>query len=199
MTYYSVLFPPFIVCIGCIRGTRCCGEAWGRCICRRPHFESCCSRISDPTCEAANAACNALRATARAALRVVEETVRGARGSVDVADGVLVAAQGVVNTARGALDAAVAVLEVASQTYRLGTEAATAIASVGVSGLVSIRAISFDVSLGAANSGSFSGSVRANFLGQAEVNIGLEINMRDITAMARELANQIGDGLSSLF
>ncbi len=181
MTYYSVLFPPFIVCIGCIRGTRCCGRVWGNCICLRPHFESCCSRISDPTCEAANAACNALRATARAALRVVEETVRGARHSVDVADGALVAAQRVVNTARGTLDAAVAVLEAASQTYRLGTEAASAIASVGVNGLVSIRAISFDVSLGAANSGSFSGSVRANFLGQAEVNIGLEINMRDIT------------------
>ena len=125
--------------------------------------------------------------------------MNGARQSLDAAEAALVAAQDIVNAARSSLDAAVGVLEAASQTYRAGSLAAQKIAEVGVNGLISIREISFDVSLSAASGGSFAGSVRVSFLGQTEVSVGLSINMQDITAMARQLADRVGNGLSSLF
>ncbi len=125
--------------------------------------------------------------------------VSTARRSLDAAKDVLDGARATVNTARVSLDAANLALQAASATYNVGSKAAGKIASFGINGLISIREISFDVNLSVANGGSFSGSVRANFLGQTEVTVRLNINVRDITSMAKQLANRIGDDFSSLF
>jgi hypothetical protein len=97
-----------------------------------------------------------------------------------------------VNVAQTAVDG----IEAA---YAAGLEAAEFIARLGLNGLISIREISFDVGLGAASGGSFSGSVTAVFGGAAEVTISFNINLYDITSMVTQLVDHIGNGLSSLF
>ena len=49
------------MCIGCPRGWICCGRAWGKCICKKPGWNSCCTRTIDPACKSANAACSLLK------------------------------------------------------------------------------------------------------------------------------------------
>ncbi len=125
--------------------------------------------------------------------------VRIARHSLVVAEGTLRAVQATVNTARVSLHVANAVLHAASNTYRVGTEAAHKITQFGLNGLIDIRMMTFDVNLNVANGGSFSGLVRVRFFGHAESTIHLHINLRDITAMAKQLADRIGNHFSSLF
>ena len=84
-------------------------------------------------------------------------------------------------------------------TYAAGLEAANLISRLGVNGLINIRQISFDVELATAAGGSFSGSATAVFAGAAETTVSLNVNLFDILSMARQLANHIGNGLSSLF
>ncbi len=169
------------------------------CVCEEPRINPCCTRIPDPVCEGENLACRGLRATAEEAIRAAEGTVSVAQKSVDAAEGVLKAAQATVNAARGSLNAAKEVLKATSDTFKVGSEVARKIADFGVNGLISIREISFDVNLSVASGGSFSGSVRASFLGQADISVSLRIDMRDITSMAKQLADEIGNAFSSLF
>ena len=41
-------------------------------MCKRPRFNSCCRRITDPVCATANKACEGLKATARTAIKAAE-------------------------------------------------------------------------------------------------------------------------------
>ena len=132
-------------------------------------------------------------------MSAAEEAVDSSRVTLDatkaalaIPEGALVAAEQGVNVAQTALDGIKAA-------YAAGLKAAEFIARLGLNGLISIREISFDVSLDVAAGGSFSGSVRAVFAGAAEVTISFNINLYDITSMVTQLVNRIGDGLSSLF
>ena len=187
------------VCVPCIDGTFCCGRIFGVCICGLPDIKDCCNRITDPICEAANFGCEALRATANLGIDVAEGVVEGARQTLTLAKLALEAAQEIVDASQVTLDIANGVLEAAAATYRFGTEAATAIAEFGLTGLINIREISFDVGLSAATGGQFSASIRASFLGSDEVTLSLSINVRDIVSIAKDLAEEIGEGFSSLF
>ena len=139
--------------------------------------------------------CETLREAARAAQGLVQL----ARESLNFAELILDAAQEIVDVARLTLDAANAALDTARATYQVGADAALTIAQVGINGLVSIREISFDVELSVADGGAFAASIQASFLGQADVTLSVNINLRDITATARNLADQIGNEFSSLF
>ena len=90
-------------------------------------------------------------------------------------------------------------LEGVNKAFAVGIEAASAVASFGLNGLISIIRISFRANLNHAAGGSFSGSVRAVFAGAAEATVSLNINLHDITSMAKQLADHIGNGFSSLF
>ena len=104
-----------------------------------------------------------------------------------------------MNAARASLHVANGVLTAARHTYKLGSQAASAVAKLGINGLISIREFRFDVGLRSAGSGHFSGMLRAKFLGHAEVNLRLNINVRDIRGAIRQIAENIGRGFSSLF
>ena len=119
-------------------------------------------------------------------------TLEAAKAALYIPEGALIAAEQGVVVAQGVLDGIEA-------TYAAGLKAADFIARLGLNGLISIREISFDVSLDVAAGGAFSGSVRAVFAGAAEVTISFNINLYDITSMVTQLVNRIGDGLSSLF
>lgn len=51
------------MCVGCPRRWICCGRKWGKCIFKRPGWNSCCTRTIDPACKSANAACSLLRSS----------------------------------------------------------------------------------------------------------------------------------------
>lgn len=168
-------------------------------MCYRPSWNGCCTRISDPVCEAENAACVALKEPIRLAFRGAEELIDSSRHTLEVANaGIIVLQQG-VSAAELGLRGAQEAVDGVERAYAAGLQAADFLARLGVNGLISIRRISFDVELDAAARGSFSGSVTARFAGAAETTISLNIDLYDIASMARQLAGRIGDGLSSLF
>lgn len=187
------------VCIGCPSGVTCCGSAWGTCVCYRPGWDSCCTRIPDPVCESENAACLLLKEPIKLALKGAEEIVDSSRVALDAAKAALIPLEAAVAAAKTAVTVAQDALEGIKAAFAVGLQAATAIANFGLNGLISIREISFSANLDVAAGGAFSGSVTAVFAGAAEVTISLNINLYDIASMARELANHIGSGFSSLF
>ena len=125
--------------------------------------------------------------------------MKAASKSLEAAKAALIPLEGAVHTAQLALTAAEATLSGVQAAQAVGFQAFNDIARFGLNGLISIREIRFDVSLDAAAGGSFSGSVRAVFLGAAETTVNVNVNLYDITSTARELANYIGNGFSSLF
>ena len=189
----------FTVCVGCFDGSTCCGTAWGHCVCWRPRWNGCCHRITEPTCDAANRACTELRNSLRAALRGAEAALGTTRQTLNDANAAISGLQEAVNVAQQGVTAAEGVVSGVQTTYAAGLQAADFISRLTINSLISIREISFDVSLAAAASGSFSGSITAAFAGAAETTISLNVNLYDITSMASELADHIGNGLSSLF
>ena len=170
----------------------------GSCVIGGPSFSSCCFRAPDPVCEAARAGCIALRETGLLALKAAEEAVDNSRWTLDVAKGVLERAKGAVSAANHTLDVANFALEAAKQTYKVGAAAANAIAQFALKDLFNIKEMTFDVSLRVANGGSFSVGVKVRIFGN-DVNVNAQINVRDITSVAKQLADEAIDGLSSFF
>ena len=168
-------------------------------MCHRPRWNGCCHRVTDPACEAENAACTALREPIRLALSAAEALVDSSRQTLNVANAAISGLQQAVNGAQTGLNVAQEAVNAVQTTYAAGLQAADFISRLSINGLISIREISFDVNLGTAAGGSFSGSITAAFAGAAETTVSLNVNLLDITSMAKELANQIGSGLSSLF
>ena len=184
------------VCIGCPSGWVCRARVGGRCVAGHPGWNSCCRRVTDPVCAAANLACTGLRRGLEAAIRVAERVVHGARSSLHVAHHFLRLAQHAVNGAKRTLDAANAVLEGVRRAYRAGIQALTAIVRVGLGGLIQIREIYFSVSLRDANRGQFHCRVRVSFLGMHQVTLGMHINIRNPLGMAKQLASRIIPGVA---
>ena len=187
------------VCVGCPDGFTCCGTVWGACVCTHPTWNSCCTRIPDPICEGENVACLALKEPIKLALKAAEEIVDSSRVTLEAAKAALALPEAALRAAEEGVNLAQTAVDGVEAAYAAGLEAAEFVAKLGLNGLISIREISFDVSLGAASGGSFSGSVTAVFGGAAEVTISFNINIYDITSMVKQLVDQIGDGLSSLF
>ena len=196
---YFYLCSYSIECVGCPGPFTCCGTAWGVCICTHPTWNSCCFTIPDPICEAENVACLALKEPIKLALKGAEELVDASRVTLEAAKAALYIPEGALITAEQGVNVAQAALDGIEAAYAAGLKAAEFIAKLGLNGLISIREISFDISLDAAAGGAFSGSVRAVFAGAAEVTISFNINLYDITSMVTQLVDHIGDGLSSLF
>ena len=152
-------------------------------------------------CMRQNAICHAVRHAILVARRAAEELVDRLRIVLDAANAALIPLQKAVDAAKAAVDAAEAILEDLKVTPKFATalQAAAAIAKFGLNGLISIREISFSAGLDVAASGSFSGLVRAVFAGAPEATVSFNINLYDITSMAKQLADHIVDGFSSLF
>ena len=53
----------------------CCGRAWGVCVCTRPIWNTCCTKVPDVDCEKVNAVCAALKAPLEAALQAALHTL----------------------------------------------------------------------------------------------------------------------------
>ena len=185
----------FPVCIGCPSGWVCCGRVWGACVCTHPGWDSCCTRITDPLCLAANAACALLKKPLDLVLQGVIKVVDNSRWTLDVAKGVLSAAQGVITAAKKTLDLAIAALDVVKATYRIGVNAISALTRFVLTKIINIRELYFKVQLSKASGGVFQCRVKGVLMGQ-NINLSLEINTKDIMSIARSLAEKAVRGIS---
>ena len=167
-------------------------------MCRRPTFSSCCFRSPDPVCQAQRQTCLGLRGTLNAALIAAQKVVDASKHTLDAAEAALEVPKAAVAAAKHSLDVANLALEAAKQTYKVGLDAASAIAGFALGGLINIREITFDVTLSAANGGSFSCSVKATITGKS-VDVSLTINVYNIVSIARQLAKHAVSGISSFF
>ena len=122
-----------------------------------------------------------------------------AQGTLNAAKTALIPLQVAVTAAQTVVDGAKEALEGVKTGFAVGLDAANVIANFGLNGLISIREISFSANLDVAAGGSFSGSVRAVFAGAVETTVSININLHDITSMAKQLVDHIGSGFSSLF
>ena len=125
--------------------------------------------------------------------------MKAASKSLEAAKAALVPLRAAVTAARATLTAVETALSGVEAAQAVGLQAFNDIARFGLNGLISIREISFNARLDVAAGGAFPGSVRAVFLGAAETTVPVNVNLHDITAMARQLADHIGNGYSSLF
>ena len=186
------------VCIGCFSGTTCCGTVWGRCVCYLPRWRGCCTRVTNPTCEAQNAACELLKAPIRVLLDTARATLDTSRHTLDAARIAFRAAEEVLSGAQDAVNLASDALDVVEDTYRVGIQVANAIAQFGaIADRIDIKEITFDTSLSTASTGRFLASVRVGLLG-VETSARVNLDLRDITGAAGELANRVVNGLSDL-
>lgn len=183
------------MCVGCPGWDGCCRKVWGSCI-GCPGWNGCCYRVPDPTCVAANAACEGIRAAAYAALEAAKTTLRGARYTLDAAKGVVAAAQVVVDQSRHTLDGVKAALEVVKAAVKAGADAASAITRLTLGGLMNIHKMEFNVHIAVAATGSFSGTMEATLLG-AYSRFSFNLNLKSVDQMARDLAEKVFPGITS--
>ena len=135
----------------------------------------------------------------QASLNAARAVVNTARHTLDAAKLGLVPLSAAVRAAKVAVKGAEQALRGVQAAFAVGLKASNAIARFGINGLISIREIRFRAKLAVATGGSFSGSVRAKFAGAVETTVRLRINLRNVKSMAKQLANHIGKGFSSLF
>ena len=136
----------------------------------------------------------ALQAAVWAAERFLDETKR----SLNVVRAGFYAARALVRTAQRTLDAANAALNGIRRAYRAGIQALTAIARIGLGGLISIREIYFRASLRAANGGAFTARIKVSFLGRHPVTLHLHINVRHLGSTVKQLASHVIPGIGMM-
>ena len=183
------------VCVGCPKGWNCCGRVWGKCVCGHPGWDSCCKRITNPVCLAANAGCWALKKPLDLILQGARVVVDKSRHILDVAKGALSIAQGALRGVQKLLDVAKAALEGIKIAYRVGVNALSALANFVLTQIVNIREMYFKVALGAASGGEFACRIKGVLMGQ-NLDINLQFNTRNIWSLVKSLAERAMSGLS---
>ena len=142
-------------------------------------------------CRVRNFACKVLKGILRGLIWIAEKIVQASKVTLHIANGVLYLARGVVAAAKHSLNIVIAALEVVKRLYKIGIEAAILILKFGLGGIIEIRELYFNVGLGGAVSGEFSGRIKISFFGQPPVTLGFYINLRDIGKMIKQLMIQI--------
>ena len=103
-----------------------------------------------------------------------------------------------MKSAKRVFNTAVAKFEMVKKAYRVGIEATKQIARFGLGGIVSLKEITFDVSLSEAAHGNFACSVKGILSGKM-VKVTIKANRLSITRIARQIADHVIYGLSSKF
>ena len=169
--------------------------AWGVCICKFPDWDSCCIRVKNPACLAANAACWLLKKPLDLILQAAIFVVDKSGHVFDVAKVALTLAQGVLHTAKLALDAAIVVLQGIKITYKVGVKAISALVDFAFTKILNIREMHFRVALGTAKGAEFECGIRGVVLG-VNFNLRVKFNLFDIWSLIKYIAEQAISGLS---
>ena len=102
------------MCVGCPGEFVCCGKAWGVCVCTRPTWKRCCTKVPDVDCEKKNDDCAKLKAPLEYSLQVAITTR-------DVIKAILSVARG--DTKKAPMDLAIAARDGVRETYEVGVDA----------------------------------------------------------------------------
>ena len=197
LSVHGLTLSPYItVCIGCPSGWVCCGSAWGVCICTHPGWDSCCTRIPDPICIVANAACGVLKEPIIFILRGAEKIVDSSRFTLDIAKGFLSGAQGVVSAARATLDVVIAALDGVKSAYRVGVNALSALADFALTKIININEMYFNVALSAASGGRFACRVKGTLVGQS-LDASFDFDTNDVLGIAKSIGERAVSGISN--
>ena len=186
------------MCVGCPSGWDCCGKAWGKCVCKHPGWDSCCTRVDDPKCVAENAGCALLKEPLEAVLKGAAAFVDESRGILEGAKAALSVAQGVVTAAKGSLDIAIAGLAAVRKTYRAGVEALSAFANFALTEIINIQEMYFKVALSVADGGEFQCRVKGVLMGN-KIDLNLALNVRNPLELAKSLGEKAISGISGFF
>ena len=185
---------PFTVCIGCPGPWVCWRRVWGGCW-KRPTWNHCCWRITDPICLAYNFFCRALRAMALLSLRVARILVNTSRYILHAVNLILEVAKHAVRVSKHSLDIVIAILEAVKVAYQVGIKALSAIVRFGLGGIFDIREVAFDVGLSAAATGHFRVSVTLAIFNHFK-KLSLNINLSNILPFIKSLGESILGGLT---
>ena len=134
-----------------------------------------------------------------AVLWVAEKVVRGFKHTLTLANVALQLVMGIVRIARRSLDVAKLFLRAAAHAYRFAVKAANWIIKVGLTGLIHIREISFDAQLDVASGGHFRARIDVMFFRKFRVDLRININLRSIWSIVKQLVKRMGRGFSKLF
>ena len=185
----------YAVCIGCPSGWKCCKKVWGKCVCKRPGWDSCCTRAPEPSCELANKGCYGLKKAADLALSGAIKVVDKSRHTLNVAKVALTGAQGTVNFAKKGLDVVIAALEGVKRIYRVGVNAISSLANFALPKIINIREMYFKVGLRAASDGKFQCRVIGVLMGKS-INVNVNFDIHNIGTIAKDLAELAVSGIS---
>ena len=183
------------MCFGCPSGWKCCGKAFGHCICKRPRWDSCCKRVKDPVCVTANAGCATLKKPLDLILQGAIKVVDKSRHGLDVAKGILSAAQGAVDAAKAPLDLAIKALDVVKATYKAGVSALSALANLAPTKIIAISEMYFNVELSVANGGKFQCRIKGVLMGKS-FDEQLYFDTKNVFSIAKSLGEKAISGIS---
>ena len=186
------------MCFGCARGWDCCKKKWGKCICKTPGWDDCCSRAEDPVCISENAACALLKEPLDLILQGAAAFVDESRIVLDGAKVALSVGQGLVDAAKGTLDIAIAGLTAVRKTYRAGVEALSAFANFALTEIINIREMYFKVALSVADGGEFQCRVKGVLMGN-NIDLDLALNVKNPLELAKSLGEKAISGISGFF
>lgn len=193
MACYSNVITVFLhsVCL-CPGPWKCWKKVLGKCVVKKPTWKTCCK--PDPICVTKNVACNAARKAALTGLKVARNIVDKSKVTLKAAEVALQGAKRVVMVSKRSLDVANHILEGVKKAHKVGTSAVSAIARFGLGGAFDLKKVSFDVALSTAATGHFKVSATAIIL-DSKKQVGLNLNLRDITSFAKELGERVFSGL----
>ena len=190
-----IVYSLYPVCIGCPSGWECCATLWEACVCTVPGWDSCCIRVTDPICIAANAACWVLKKPLDLILQGTVVVVDKSRHSLDVVKAVVSVAQGVVYAAKGGLDGAIGFLKGVKATYKIGVNAISALADFTSTRIINIHEMYFKVGLSVAGKGAFHCQIKGILMGQ-NLDVNLHFDTKNIWSLVMDLAEKAIAGLS---
>ena len=164
------------------------------CILYRPTWNSCCTKVTNPTCIAQNKVCKALRKTAHTSLKGAKVLVDKSKRILDAAIASLKVAEKAVRISKRSLDIVKAALEGVKRSYKEVTKAISTIANIGLGGVFDIREVSFDVALSTAATGHFKASIVVSIFNKLE-RFSLDINLRDILSFVKTIGEHAIKGI----
>ena len=159
-----------------------------------PSWKSCCFRVSDPICVAANVLCRTVRGAAYLVLSAAELAYDVVLSPFRLAVAALEAAKLVVSAAKVPFDAAKLALEVGKQTVRLGLKAAEYLAEAVLGYIVDVRSIKFEVGVDRFFPSSISASVDVVFFNRIRKRLSFTLNLKSMNIVSF-LANNILPGI----
>ena len=150
-------------CIGCPGPLKCVKtiKVWSSrtCILKRPTWNSCCTKVTNPVCIAQNIACEALRKIAHTSLKGAKILKDESKRILDAEIASLKVAEKEFKNSKRSLNIVKAALEGVKRSYKEVTKAISTIGNIGLSGVFDIREVSFDVALSTAATGHFRASI----------------------------------------